>query len=471
LAAAVANPSYFGGNEAVAQQVQQAMRRNPTQFAAMLDANPQLGMMLASIFTPEQLSQMFADVGFSQGEGNPPPPQPPSLAQAMMMGGGRGMGGGMGMGMGMPPMRAQGGLVDMPGYYQRGGTSAVYEQQPDRGENWRMPDVGAYWSKRFNDRAWDEWLRTRPESTNIEDRRDQTYSLPDESRYFDMPSTTSSPQYRIRGGAIDTDQDHRSIEDHRPVVPFTMAQGGLVPLRRQAGGGLSEGTIQQLGNQAQQRAQKVLGDFPPFTTPTFQLGGVTPKLGISEMNTAFKQAHFGGINERAAESAVMGRAPGVHLINSHVPGRVDRIPMRARTGSYVMPADVVSGLGQGNTHAGARMWGQAISHSIGPMGIQNAIKARAMKAPSLRMPSPGLNPKTGIGKGAFVGFADGGGVNDDGEYTPIITAGGELIIDPEIVEALGRGDADAGKKMLADSAVHVRRQTVKHLKDLPGPVK
>jgi hypothetical protein len=115
------------------------------------------------------------------------------------------------------------------------------------------------------------------------------------------------------------------------------------------------------------------------------------------------------------------------------------------------------------------------------MGIQNAIKARTMKAPSLSMPSPGLNPKTGIGKGAFVGFADGGApgmghnmgppLDDNGEYTPIITAGGELIIDPEIVEQLGRGDAEAGKKMLANSAVHVRRQTVKHLKDLPGPVK
>jgi hypothetical protein len=442
LAAVIANPSYFGGENAVAQQVQQAMRRNPTQFAAMMDANPQLGTMLASIFTPEQLSQMFADVGFSQGEGNPPPPPPPSLGQALMSGRG-GMGGGMGMGLGMPPMRAQGGLVDMPGYYQDGGdllpvptdeqlrriASAPRREQPlyptpDRYGAKQQPATPYPWitdQLKINPRAWDEWLSAQPESTNIE-RRDI--------------------EQRVRGGSIEADQDHRSVEDHRPVVPFTMAQGGLVPIRRQAGGGL-----------------------------TFQLGGATPKLGISEMNTAFKQAHFGGINERSAETAVMGRAPGVHLINSHVPGRVDRIPMRARTGSYVMPADVVSGLGQGNTHAGARMWGQAISHSIGPMGIQNAIKARTMKTPSLRMPSPGLNPKTGIGKGAFVGFADGGGVNDNGEYTPIITAGGELIIDPEIVEALGGGDAEAGKKMLANSTMHVRRQTVKHLKDLPGPVK
>ena len=37
----------------------------------------------ASIFTPDQLSQMFADVGFSHGESNPPKPESPSLAEAI----------------------------------------------------------------------------------------------------------------------------------------------------------------------------------------------------------------------------------------------------------------------------------------------------------------------------------------------------------------------------------------------------
>ena len=457
------------------------MRRNPAQFAAMMDANPQLGAMLASVFSPEQLSQMFADVGFSQGEGNPPPPPQPSLAQAMMMGGGRGMG------MGMP--MAQGGLVDMPGYYERGGRSPYkplvssdvapplrYARPPppprdllDIGKALRGPPytgppadysnstsiIGDRWHPstlppgsedvsvlsnypaplRIRPQAWESFLAAQPPSTNIE-RRDLSAA---------PPPPDANP------GSVGYD--------------LKWARGGLVPLHR-AVGGLSESGIQQMGSTAQQRAQKVLGDFPPFTTPTFQRGGLT----IPAMNTEFKQAHFGGLNTRQAETEVMGRAPGVHLINSHVPGRVDRIPMRARTGSYIVPAHAVSGMGQGNTMAGAKMWGDAISKSIGPMGIQNAIKARAMKAPSLRMPSPPLNPKTGIGRGAFVGFAEGGDAGDDGEYTPIITAGGELVIDPEIVEALGRGDAEEGKRMLANSVKLQTSQTVGHLKKLPGPV-
>jgi hypothetical protein len=200
------------------------------------------------------------------------------------------------------------------------------------------------------------------------------------------------------------------------------------------------------------------GEAEPFAA-----GG----LATPQMNTLFKQAHFGGLNLKSAipRASRMSSTPGVHLINSSVPGRTDRIPQRARTGSYVLPADVVSGLGQGNTKAGAKLWGETIAGAIGPAGIKTAIKTRAMKAPSLRMPSPRVSSSRSTG----LKLQEGGEVED--EFTPIITAGGELIIDPEIVEALGGGDADAGKRMLADSVKKVRRQTITHLQSLPGPVK
>ena len=63
-------------------------------------------------------------------------------------------------------------------------------------------------------------------------------------------------------------------------------------------------------------------------------------------------------------STCQRESPGAHLINSTVSGRTDRIPMRARTGSFVIPADVVSGLGEGNTMAGAKMWGDLLTHSV-----------------------------------------------------------------------------------------------------------
>jgi hypothetical protein len=194
-----------------------------------------------------------------------------------------------------------------------------------------------------------------------------------------------------------------------------------------------------------QMAQGGLVDHPGF----YAAGGLSP----ASMRSYASQAHYSGMNVKPAINP-----PGVHLIHSSsVAGRTDRIPMQARTGSFVLPADVVSGLGQGNTNAGAKMWGQMISHSIGPMGIQNAIRQRTLRAPTLR----------GFGGGANKGFADGGEVDD---LTPIVTAGGEALVDPEIVCQLGDGDPGRGKKVLINSVLTVRNHTIKHLQKLPRPV-
>lgn len=198
----------------------------------------------------------------------------------------------------------------------------------------------------------------------------------------------------------------------------------------------------------------------------YQFGGGMPRggLGLSQMNALSKQAHFGGMNVKAADM------PGAHLIHSPVPGRVDRIPMRARPGSFVLPADVVSGLGQGNTYAGAKMWGQALSHSVGPAGVTNTMKARSFHAPSM----PSFGRAMGRTGGANKGFQRGGMMMpiDNDEYVPIVTSGGEMLIDPEIVEVMGRnqgGDADAGKKILINSVMQVRKQVAEHHKRLPRP--
>jgi hypothetical protein len=196
-----------------------------------------------------------------------------------------------------------------------------------------------------------------------------------------------------------------------------------------------------------QMAMGGLVDRPGF----YAAGGLSP----ASMRSYASSAHYSGANVKPAINP-----PGVHLINSSsVAGRTDRIPMQARTGSFVLPADVVSGLGQGNTNAGAKMWGQMISHSIGPMGIQNAIRQRTLRAPALR----GFGARGGGNKG----FADGGEVDD---LTPIVTAGGEALVDPEIVCQLGGGDNDRGKKILINSVMTVRDHTIKHLKKLPRPM-
>jgi len=55
-------------------------------------------------------------------------------------------------------------------------------------------------------------------------------------------------------------------------------------------------------------------------------------------------------------------------IRSAVPGRTDKHPMRVPGGSYVLPADIVSGLGDGNTEAGVRRAQTLFGASYVPKG-------------------------------------------------------------------------------------------------------
>jgi len=206
-------------------------------------------------------------------------------------------------------------------------------------------------------------------------------------------------------------------------------------------------------------------------------------LSPSSMNSMGQQSHFGALNTKSA--------PGAHLINSSVPGRVDRIPMRARTGSFVIPADAVSGLGEGNTMAGAKMWGQMLTHSVtggAAPGMRRGAAPRVVggigrtniTGPGSRVPPP---PKAVIAppqkvpfqdlpvssKGLPHGFAFGGQVNDD--TTPIVTAGGEMIVDPEIITALGDGDPDRGVDIMHKSIAGIRKQVQAFNKTLPDPSK
>jgi hypothetical protein len=130
----------------------------------------------------------------------------------------------------------------------------------------------------------------------------------------------------------------------------------------------------------------------------------------------------------------------VHLVQSETPGRTDRIPMTARAGSYILPADVVSGLGQGNTAAGAKMWA-------------DVLKLHMPKPQSKMPPIPGYAA---------------GGVDDSSD---IVVAGGEVVVSPECVAAIGGGDPEAGKEVLNKAVLGVRQQVAEHNKNLPGPVK
>lgn len=121
------------------------------------------------------------------------------------------------------------------------------------------------------------------------------------------------------------------------------------------------------------------------------------------------------------------------LIKTPIPGRTDRLPIHVYSGSYVIPADVVSGLGEGNTLAG----GEAIK----------------------RMFSHHLKAKYGL-RGSY---------HEQRDVVPVIVAGGEYILTPDEVETAGDGDLDAGHSVLDAFVKSQRRALRKKLAKLPGP--
>lgn len=136
------------------------------------------------------------------------------------------------------------------------------------------------------------------------------------------------------------------------------------------------------------------------------------------------------------------------FLNSSVPGRTDQLPITVGGGAYVLPADHVAALGQGNSLAGADIVSKMFKS--GPYGTALAnAKPRGLKTKKAKM------------------FADGGGI---GKPTPIVAAGGEIVLSPE--QIIGRfGDLDKGHKALDSWVVSTRQQHIKTLGNLKPPKK
>ena len=172
------------------------------------------------------------------------------------------------------------------------------------------------------------------------------------------------------------------------------------------------------------------------------------------------KAMGGGLAPKPLESvegnamhAVRSEGHPKGLIHSSVPGRTDRIPLNVAPHSYVIPSDVVSGIGQGNTIAGAKLLHQALPN-IGASKMQH-FKSTIPKPP-----------------GAMAGLAAGGSTPDDQPQdgsVPIMTAGGEYVVSPLQAYLIGFGDFDAGHKKLDDMVVNVRKQVANNMLKLPGP--
>lgn len=147
------------------------------------------------------------------------------------------------------------------------------------------------------------------------------------------------------------------------------------------------------------------------------------------------------------------------FINSAVPGRTDQHPMSVKGGSYIMPADTLSSIGQGNSIAGANRMSQLLK--MGPYGTP----AGHIASPHVGIPKA-VSPIRQT-------FADGGDADDGapsgGAPVDIVAAGGEFVVPPEKVAEIGGGDLTHGHNILDAMVTHIRKATVKKLRKLPGP--
>lgn len=150
------------------------------------------------------------------------------------------------------------------------------------------------------------------------------------------------------------------------------------------------------------------------------------------------------------------------LFPGNTGGRTDVLNRNVPAGAYVIPADVVSGLGEGNTGAGANILDHMM-HSM-PHGIQGGGgRHGSMGAP--RSPAPFRQPSENLGNLV----SRGGTPKGDEGHVPIVAASGEYLIHPDQVKNLGGGDIKHGHRILDAFVVHVRKKTAKTMQKLPGP--
>lgn len=138
-------------------------------------------------------------------------------------------------------------------------------------------------------------------------------------------------------------------------------------------------------------------------------------------------------------------------IVSAVPGRTDRHPIEVASGSYVLPSETISHLGENNTLAGLERL-----KKLGAQGLKRMVRSCGGAADILRKHKA---------KGGSVG------TNGAGHAIPVIVAGGEHVLSPQEVAIIGEGDVELGHRLLDNWVMKNRRDHISTLSKLKPPAK
>lgn len=152
-----------------------------------------------------------------------------------------------------------------------------------------------------------------------------------------------------------------------------------------------------------------------------------------------QQAIAAALSQYRRARAEGGVSEKIHVgpIHSNVAGRTDHLPINVPSGSYVIPADIISAMGEGNTMAGFKYANRVF-------GKQKYLSSKY--------------DDVNLGEG-----------DDTGNPVEIVAAGGEYVISPYNVARIGGGDMDRGHKELDGFVIGYRAKTIQTLSKLPGP--
>ena len=241
-------------------------------------------------------------------------------------------------------------------------------------------------------------------------------------------------------------------------------QPGLSPMQPQQQPGLSPQPIQppqQPMQQPMQPTQQSLIQSQPLQRPTtLPAMPAPPSTVYPAYNSAPGQQAYttGSVRQQFAHGGIpRTKAPRAHRlhtgpIHSNVAGRTDHLPVHVPNGSYVIPADIISALGEGNSMAGFKV-AQSIFSMKGPYDQSTGSMPYGGGAMPYGQPAPHK--------------AEGG----ETDAVPIVAAGGEYVIPPEDVTHIGGGSLDDGHKILDAFVKKMRKKTIRTLQSLPGPKK
>jgi hypothetical protein len=172
-------------------------------------------------------------------------------------------------------------------------------------------------------------------------------------------------------------------------------------------------------------------------------------IGVAPGDAALGIAH---IAPPRASGGALNKIPRTTIngpIVSTVPGRKDHHAGKVPSGSYVIPADIVSGHGQGNTLAGLDTLQKKFK--MGPYGVKSPRIVMGTRKPHL--------------------MQDGGGVTDPDNMVDVNLSGGELVVPPENLMGYFGPDLKKAHEKADAWVLQQRKKLRKTLANLPGPVK